>query len=805
MANRAPLLAIALASASALAYEVLLIRLFSIIQWHHFAYMIISLALLGYGVSGTLLTLGGEKLLRRFDTIFPLCFGLFGLTMLGGFLVAQRLPFNAQELLWDPQQILWLSGIYLVLAMPFVFVATALGLAYMRFDAQMGRLYGADLLGAGCGSLAIVLLLFWARPDDALRWLACLGLAAAALAAWELKHPRHTLAWLVCALLPLALPAAWTQLVMSPYKPQSQLLQIKDARIARETWSPLGLIDAVESPSAPLRHAPGLALSATQEPPPQVAVFNDGDGMSVITRFDGDIAPLAYLDQQTSALPYHVRQPRRVLILGSGGGSDVLLALYRQIAAIDAVEFNPQMIALVNGEYGEFSGHLYQRPGVRVLMAEARGFVRDSHERYDLIQLSLLDAPAAAAGGLHALNENYLYTVEAFQDFLQHLDTNGMLAITRWLEIPPRDALKLFATAIEALHRNGITDPGRHLVLIRGWQTSTLLIKAATFSETELAAVRAFCEARYFDTAYYPGMGANEANRFNRLREPAFFEGANALLGPESKRFRADYKFNLEPATDEQPFFFNFFKWSALPEIFALRGQGGMPLLEWGYLILVATAVQALLASVLLILLPLAFKSLARELLRRGSGAAARVAGYFAALGLAFLFVEIAFLQKFILFLHHPVYAAAGVLSGFLVFAGLGSRYSMRFTTEGTQLATLRYAVLGIILVSGLYLFLLPLVFNTALALPVAAKFAIAVACIAPLAFCMGMPFPLGLSLVAQRSPPLVPWAWGINGFASVLSAIFATGLAIHFGFHVVVICAMGLYGMAAFVISPKS
>ena len=788
--ERTPFPAIALASATALAYEVLLIRLFSIIQWHHFAYMIISLALLGYGISGTLLSFFHEKLLAHFYGVFPACFGLFGITALGAFLAAQQLPFNGQELLWDPWQTAWLSGIYLLLAIPFVFVATGLGLALMHYHQQIGRLYGADLLGAGAGSLAVVLLLFWAPPGEALRWLSGAGMVAAGIAAWELLSRAAAMGWFLAALLPVALPI--TPLAMSPYKPQSQLLQIKDARLAHESWSPLGLIGAVESPAIPLRYAPGLALTATQEPPPQVAVFNDGDGMSVITRFNGSRNTLAYLDQQTSALPYHLRDQHRVLILGAGGGSDVLQAVYHRVAAIDAVEINPQIVALVDKTYGDFSGHLYERPGVTIHQAEARGFVRASRQHYDLIQISLLDSMASA--GLHALSENTLYTVESLQDALRHLSDGGVLAITRWLKVPPRDALKLFATAIEALRRNGVTEAENHLVLIRGWQTSTLLVKATAFSGQELAAVKAFCRRRYFDTAYYPGMTALDANRYNRLREPAFFNGAVALLGPDSQRFLADYKFNLQPATDDRPFFFNFFKWSALPEMLRLRGQGGMPLLEWGYLILIASAAQAVLASVVLILLPLVFK--ARELLQYGAGTAWRAAGYFLALGLAFLFVEMAFLQKFILFLHHPVYASAAVLAGFLVFAGLGSRYSSRHW--GAEATTLRYAVLGIILVSGLYLFLLPQLFGAALPWSIAAKFAVAIACIAPLAFCMGMPFPLGLGLVARRFPSLVPWAWGINGCASVLSAILATGLAIHFGFHTVILCAMGLYALAA-------
>ena len=295
-------------------------------------------------------------------------------------------------------------------------------------------------------------------------------------------------------------------------------------------------------------------------------------------------------------------------------------------------------------------------------------------------------------------------------------------------------------------------------------------------------------------SSFFPGISPTEVNRFNVMAEPQLYLAARALLGPERERFLADYKFNLEPATDDQPYFFRFFRWRTLPEILTLYGRGGVPLLDTGYLILVATLLQAVAASLVLILLPLWF-------LRRGAAAGAsgaqrwRVLVYFSALGLGFLFLEIAFIQKFILFLHHPLYAVAVVLTAFLLFAGAGSLYSQRLTEAN---ATVTLPVAAIATASLVYLVALDRIFAPLASAPDSLRILVSVLLVAPLAFFMGMPFPLGISRVAKQAPQLIPWSWGINGCASVISAVLATLLAMHFGFTTVVLAAVALYGVAA-------
>ena len=307
---------------------------------------------------------------------------------------------------------------------------------------------------------------------------------------------------------------------------------------------------------------------------------------------------------------------------------------------------------------------------------------RPATQRYDLIQVALLDSFSASSAGLHALSENYLYTVEALQDDLRHLQPGGLLAITRWVTLPPRDALKLFAAAVVALERSGVADPASRLALVRSWKTSTLLVKNGAFSGEDIAAIKAFCAARSFDVAFYPGMKPEEANRYNVVEAPDLFDGATALLGPGRDEFLQSYKFDIAPATDDKPHFFHFFKWRALPELLSLKGQGGLPLLEWGYPVLVATLVQAVLASLLLIAAArgLGHRVGARQQRRPPRAASRRrVLVYFLAIGFAFMFIEIAFIQKFVLFLSHPLYAVAVVLFAFLLFAGIGSAASRRW------------------------------------------------------------------------------------------------------------------------------
>ncbi len=795
MTTRPPYIAVMLLSATALAYEILLMRLFSIIQWHHFAYMIISLALLGYGMSGTLIAIFQDRLLLRYRGLFITATLLCALGTTVCFLFAQAVPFNPEELLWDGHQIFYLLAIFLLLSLPFFLAAGVICLTFRQYGDQAPRIYAMDLLGAGLGGPAIVFLLILVFPRDALTAIGVLGVGAALVGYRELKIRDRLLLGLTAgsAVIILLLGAWGPPLRLSPYKSLVQTLRIGGTRIIEERSGPLGLLSVVESTDIPFRHAPGLSLNASVEPPPQLGVFTDGDNLTAITRFPEDLKQLAYLDGMTSALPYHLRKLKRVLILGAGGGADILQAQFHQVPQIEAVELNHQLADMLRGKFSGFAGNFTKQPGVRLHIGEARGFLAQSKERYDLIQLSLVDAFNASASGLYALNESYLYTVEALKTYISHIKPGGFLALTRWIKIPPRDILKLFVTAIKALEESGIPSPENRLILIRGWQTGTLIVKNGPFASEEIRAVENFCQARSFDLAYTPALTPEQVNRYNLLAEPYFFQGAKALLGTDREGFFNRYKFDLRPASDDRPYFHHFFKWPLLPEILHLRKKGGMPLMEWGYMVLIVTLMLAVLTSVILIILPLAFSRCGKD---RSSGNVSRwrVFSYFFAIGLAFLFIEIAFLQKFILFLYHPVVSITTTLSAFLVFAGIGSQASARLARNRPCHRIVLIAVMGIIVLALLYTFALPAFFSALTASPVGVRAICAVFIIAPLGFFMGMPFPMALAELAEHAERLVPWAWGINGCASVISAALATLLAVHLGFRVVILCAVGLY-----------
>jgi hypothetical protein len=798
MNGRPPFLSVALLSAALLAYEICLMHLFAVIHFHHFAYMVISLALLGYGASGSALALGQGWLCRRHRLFYPLLLALFALTAPLCFWLGQEVPFNGLELFWDWRQGLYLAALFLLFMVPFFCGALAIAIALTVYWQEVGRVYGWDLLGAGAGCLAVLALLWRVAPTSLLTAVAGLGLGATALSAFELGLRQRRLVACSALLAVSLVGVAGTILPLrpSPYKPLQQALQVAGTKVEKELSSPFGVLTVVDSPLVPLRHAPGLSLAARGEPPPQKAVFTNGDGLTAITMAAAGRQQLAYLDQMTSALPYHLRPPGKVLLLGLGGGQDVLQARYHRIPAITAVELNPQMVALLRDDYGAYSGGLLSGDDLSVHIGELRDVLRQRGERFDLIQLALVDSFLPSAAGLYALRENYLYTVEALGDYLHHLNPQGMVAISRWLKNPPRDSLKLTATAIAALRQRGVERPGEHLVLIRGWQTATLVVTREPLGEEARGRLEEFCRQRLFDIVYAPGVEEGWANRYNLLAEPTLADGVRALLESDGGAFIDGYKFAISPASDDRPYFHHFFKWSSLAEILRLRATGGAALMESGYLILVAVFAVALPAALLLIVAPLLL--LPRE---AGGGVAAagsplRSSVYFFATGLAFMLIEIATIQKAMPILHHPVYAVSVVIAAFLIFAGIGSTLSAPLAARVRPEVLVRLAVAMIALCGSLVALLGEEAAALLPQLGLAARAGLTVLAIAPLALCMGMPFPLGLSRLPAGASG--PWAWGINGCASVLGSMTATLVAIHYGFNVVFVLALLLYVLVA-------
>ncbi len=790
------LLPVALVSCGVLSYEILLARLFAIIQWHHFAYMVISIALLGFGASGALLSFAGNAFTRRFKTVFCINAALFSVTSVASFLVAQQAEFNPLELAWGFEQSGKLLLIYLALLIPFLFAANAIGLALMVFSNAAARVYAWDLVGAGAGAAGIVAVLFLISADNALLIPAMLGVAAASMSIS--KRPLAALGISLCAagaviaLFALILEQP-LRLRMSQFKALEQALQVAGAKLGVERNSPLARLSVVENQTIPLRYAPGLSLLTLSRIPEQAALFIDGDGPAAINRFDGSRESISFVDQLTSALPYQFTKAPSVLVVGLNGGGDVLQAIYYGATEIDVVELNPQVVEIVKETYADFSGRILQRKEVRVFIEEARGYAERASARYDLVQVGLSGSLVAFGSGLKALAPGHLYTVEGVRALFELLKPGGVLAFTSWERLPPRDGIKLFATAVSALEAAGVRDPGRQLAWIRSFNTSTLLVKNGAIGLSEASTLRAFANHRGFDTAYYPGIRAVEANRFNQLEENYFYEAAQALLSDQSDGFLQHYKFDIEPASDDRPYFSNFFKAGSAAEMLALKDRGGMGLLDLGYLVVWATLFQALVLSALLILVPLIFFYRGEESNIRKTSVAAATLIYFLSIGLGFIFIEIMIIDKFLLFLSHPLYAVAVVLAGMLVFAGLGSSFAMRRAGRPVKWRIL-LPVIAIIFIGGVYLQIFPRLSGTLVMLPDTLSVSSALLLIAPLAFFMGMPFPVAIEALSRKDPALIPWAWGANGCASVVGAVLAALMAAGYGGSTVIALGLALY-----------
>ncbi len=799
-------LAILILSAAAIAYEVLLIRLFSIIQWQQFAAMVISLALLGYGASGSVLALMRARLLAG-PTTRPGRFVLvsaasFAPLSVGAFLLAQRLPFNPLALVWELEQLLWLLLVYLVLALPFFSVGFSIGLVLTVWRGEIFRFYQADLLGAGLGAVAVVVALWTTSPERCLLLVGAGGLLAATAASLDprVAVKRTTTLLLVAGSLALmALPGSWLRLRQSEYKDLSHALLVPGTEVVTQRSSPLALLSVVRSPTIPLRYAPGLSLAFEGDLPEQIGLFEDGDALSVVNRRRQGKSRLSFLDYQVSFLGYHLSESPRVLVIGLGGGEGVLSALEHGAERVLVIEHNPQSLRLLQGELAEFSGHLLEEPSVDVRVGEMRAFLAADREAWDVIDLRGMQSLAASSGGVGAAGVSYVYTVEALAALVEHLTPDGVLSVTRRLRLPPRDSLKLFATALQALETLDWENPKGSLVMARSWDAVTLLVKRGGWSSTELQDLRAWCESRWFDVVFLPDMEPGEANRFNHLEQPYLHQGAMALVGEDRQDFIDNYKFFIQPATDDRPFFSHFFRWRTVPELVELRQRGGASLLEWGYLVVLGTLAQALVAGSVLILLPL--------VLRKGgwqqSAGSVMTWVFFAALGLGFLMLEIAYIQRVILYVGDPIFAVATALAAFLIFAGLGSGTAGRLSgSTGSGLQAKTGLVVGAIVVLCLvHLGLTPVIFRATLALGLGWKVLISVLVVAPLAYVMGMPFPLGLQHLARIHPGWIPWAWGINGWATVVSAALAPLVAIHFGLDAMGMFAAACYGFAGMAI----
>ncbi|MBA7523597.1 hypothetical protein ES705_15724 [subsurface metagenome] len=467
--------------------------------------------------------------------------------------------------------------------------------------------------------------------------------------------------------------------------------------------------------------------------------------------------------------------------------------IYNEAEEIWGIEMNPDVKILLQGNYADYSGNIYNREEIKILTGEGRSVLKGLEQKFDLIQISLIGSSNTASGGFYSISENYLYTVEAFMDFWQHLSDGGKLGITRWLKFPPREIVRLCSISLEALSRMGIEKPKNHLAIIRSWGTSTLILSKKEIGEEEIRIIKDFCDERNFDTVYFPGIKEEEANTNHILEQSYYYQEIEQLVNSfredELKDFYDSYFFNVSAVTDNQPYFFYTLKWQNIPKIIKSTGNW-QALIEWGNLIIFATFIQGIIFSIIFIFLPLILKKF--PVSKRKIKIPFLL--YFASLGLGYMLLEISFIQKFILYLTNPAYSTSIIIFSFLFFSGLGSFYSRRIERNYVNaLKIIIFTLCGILII---YQFILPYVFNTTLQNSLLVRILITLGLIFPLGFLMGMPFPLGIRLVnsTEQGKELIPWLWATNSFCSIIASVSAVIIAIFFGFKVVAILAASIY-----------
>ena len=820
------LVSLFLLSAATLVFELNLTRIFSVAQYYHFAFLVVSLALLGFGASGSLLALFPAWCRRHVPTrVGWLALGCAA-SIMGSYLLINALPFDSYAIAWDGRQLGYLALYLLSLAVPFGFSGMAVGLLLAAYQSEANRIYAVNLVGSSLGCLATLGALPLLGGEGTVVFSAWLALVAAAVLLIPAARPAGltgrirrwipagftVAAWVVLSLWLVRLPP-FLSLNISPYKGLYQALLNPDAEHVFSRWNAFSRLDVVESPG--IRSLPGLSFAYQGAFPLQVGVAVDGDNLMPITA-PGESDWAAALPE---ALPYQLRPGARALIVAPGGGLATATALANGASELVVVEANPLLVEIVRDDYDAFTRGLYRDPRVSIAMIGPRALMRQTAGQapadrmpFDVVHLALTDPHRTVRSGAYSLGESYLYTIEAFYDALRLLGDDGILVATRWLQSPPSETVKLFALALEALERIGVPAPEYHLAALRSFQTGTLLVKGTPWTADEIAALRQFCHDLRFDLTYYPGMERTEANRFSILTAPVYHDAYTTLVtAPDRVSAYQQFEFDVRPPTDDRPFFFNFFRWQQAPQVLQELGKTWQPFGGAGYFVLLILLALAALAAVLFILLPVALPRLFSRRrqdvappagdpsVRTGLmplGSPRSVLLYFGLLGLGFLLVEIPLIQQFILFVDQPTYAFVAVLFAVLLSSGFGSLTAKRWHPA---------VALGLLVVLILvYPPLLRLFFSRALAWPLVARLALTLPALAPLCFMMGVPFSRGLTLLKAGDTALVPWAWAINGSTSVIAGILAAILALAFGFSWVLWLGAAAYAGAFLVVLPR-
>ena len=784
--------AIFFVSLSSLAFEVLLTRVFSIGQWNHLSFMVISIALFGFGASGTFLSIIDIRKNRR--QTYPvsrvslavlLC--LYTAAAMISFLSLNNMPLDYFRLPVEPVQSLYLLAAYLLLALPFFFAGIIIAIGYTTIPQKAGLVYFASMAGSALGAVAPVPLLPLLGEGKLIIISALIPLIPAVFATLKpspKKDSEIQRPWLLrtaviagsfgflCFSIFLMTPAgnSLIQVKPSPFKALSQVLQFPKTRIIETKTSIRGRIERVKTPY--IRFAPGLSLKYTETLPDQHAVYSDGDNQLVLYELkeknDGRFAA-AMLSYSGYFL---AQQPENVLLLESGGGSAIACAVASGAGHIAIIEQNPDLAHILRRHYR-----------LPVIIENPRGFLAQNDDRYDIIQV---ENWGSSMPGVAALNQDHLFTLEAFGEYWNHLTATGVVIISRKLLLPPSDSLRLWSTAYEALKKNAVARPGEHLALLRNFDTFTLLVSK---SQVNIQRVIEFCGQNNFDPVFLEGMQRDMANRFNVFDEPYHFQKINQLAaayqsGRQDDFFRM-YLLDIAPQSDRRPFPGRFLKWPKVISLYKSLGSRFYVLLMSGEIVISVIFVEAFIVAVCLLIIPLIL------ITRKVQKPKVSQVVYFLGVGAGFMFVELYFIKSFILLVGDPVISFTMVVSAILIFTSLGGLWVQNKSGQDIRSAMAALIVMLILTVVSFELLAAHI-----LKISVALRYFIAILFLLPVGFLMGLPFPLGMRHILN-SPVQRAYAWSVNGCASVLSSVIAAQVAVSFGIPLIAAGAVLTYLLA--------
>jgi spermidine synthase len=798
--SRRHLVGVALVSATLLMTELALTRIFSVVMYYHFAFLAISIALFGVSASGVFAYVMGRRLGRyATDDLMAVQSLVYALCTIVALFWLVRLRVGMS---FSPQNLKLMLTIYALAALPFFAGGLVVTIAISRLSARVNAVYAADLIGAAGGCLILIPLLDRLGAPGVVLAAAALSIAAAVLFASSAR--RRLVAVLGCAVLVAPLAG---QLSGRAGFDVVDTKGHKGDRILFSKWNSFSRIGVYE------RTHGDWSLSFTYDGPLPDTRFMDIDSAAStpILHLDPALSNAQYLRYELTALAYQLKGHAdstpagfTALVIGPGGGRDLASALVFGASRVDGVEINP-IIAndVMRDRFLDFSGGIYANPRVRIAVDDGRSFVRRAPAKYDVIQASLVDTWAATAAGAYTLTENTLYTVDAFDDYLDHLSDDGVLTITRWVA----DGLRLVSLAQEACARRGWSAADR-LAVVRHENVATFLLKRRPFTAAETAHVQAIANRLDFEVLYAPSMGpvAGRSSDRPQTTTPAqdvLIEGASSgdyarlITTTDREAFYASYPADIRPTTDDRPFFFHTTK---------IRDQFDV---AFGQKMLFGNGLSALM-TLLAISGALVALFVIGPLVIAGRGQA-RPRGwlawlvYFGALGAGFMLIEVSVLQNFVLLLGHPVYSLTVTLFSLLLGTGLGAAWSRRLDERSLR----RSGATGLVivaLIAMIFIVVTPPIVSWAIPYPRAARMAVAVLMLMPIGVALGIPMPTGLRMLSARSPQMLAWAWGINGALSVLGATLAIFVAMNWGFRVTLMTAGVTYliGLAALLTATR-